>query len=373
MKTVPFLDLQAINRQRRQALVEAAERVIDSGWYILGQEVKEFEREFAAYCGAEHCVGTANGLDALVLTLRAWKELGKLKDGDEIIVPANTYIASVLAITENRLTPVLVEPDPRTYNLCPVNVRDAITDKTKGILAVHLYGQLSPMGALMEIAANHQLLVLEDSAQAHGAAADGRRAGNWGHASGFSFYPGKNLGALGDGGAVVTSDLALAQTIRALANYGSEKKYENIYQGVNSRLDEIQAAFLRAKLIHLDAETKARKWVAVAYSQGIRNPLVDLPIPPDATVESLDHHVFHLFVVRVKHRVAFQAHLKSAGIDTLIHYPVPPHKQPAYRTFGELRLPLTEAMHQEVVSLPMAPTMPHEDVARVIEAVNAFR
>jgi dTDP-4-amino-4,6-dideoxygalactose transaminase len=369
---IPFLDLKAINKQHRQALVDAATRVIDSGWYVLGEEVTAFEQEFASYCGSQHCVGLANGLDALVLTLRAWKELGRLKDGDEVIVPANTYIASVLAITENQLRPVLVEPDAHSYNLCPQKVRQSITSKTKGILAVHLYGQLAPMKAIMDLATEHNLLVLEDSAQAHGATVDGRRAGNWGHASGFSFYPGKNLGALGDAGAMTTNDAEVAQTVRALGNYGSHKKYENLYQGLNSRLDEIQAALLRVKLQHLDAETLVRQRIAVAYAQGITNPLVSLPIPSTASVAGLQNHVFHLFVVRVKMRTAFQAHLKAAGIDTLIHYPIPPHQQRAYRNYQHLTLPLTETLHQEVVSLPIGPTMDMSQVAQVTAAVNAF-
>lgn len=369
---IPFLDLKAINQQHRQALIDAATRVIDSGWYVLGQEVKAFENEFANYCGSKHCIGVANGLDALVLTLRAWKEMGKLKEGDEVIVPANTYIASILAITENRLKPVLVEPDESTYNLCPSKVEGAITPKTKAILAVHLYGRIAPMNAIMTIADAHQLLVLEDSAQAHGAILDGKRAGNWGHASGFSFYPGKNLGALGDAGAITTNDDELAEMVRALGNYGSQKKYENLYKGINSRLDEMQAAFLRVKLQHLDADTKIRKQIAVAYAQGINNHLIGLPINPGATVLGLDHHVFHLFVVRVKKRLAFQAHLKAAGIDTLIHYPIPPHKQQAYREYEHLYLPLSESIHQAVVSLPIGPTMSIAEVATVISAVNAF-
>ena len=369
---IPFLDLKAINQQHRQSLIDAATRVIDSGWYVLGQEVKAFEQEFAAYCGTSHCVGLANGLDALVLTLRAWREMGMLHGGDEVIVPANTYIASVLAITENRLKPVFVEPDTSTYNLCPQKVRDAITPKTKAIMAVHLYGQLAPMRAIMAIAEEHQLMVLEDSAQAHGASVDGKRAGNWGHASGFSFYPGKNLGALGDAGAMTTNDPELAQTVRALGNYGSHKKYENLYQGLNSRLDEMQAALLRVKLHHLDAETLVRKQIAVAYVQGINNPLLQPPILSDATVDSLSHHVFHLFVVRVKQRSAFQASLKAEGIDTLIHYPIPPHQQQAYRHYKDLQLPLTEAIHQEVVSLPIGPSMEMEQVSKVIEVINSF-
>lgn len=369
---IPFLDLKAINQQHRQALIEAATRVIDSGWYVLGHEVKAFEQEFAMYCGTEYCVGMANGLDALVLTLRAWKEMGKLREGDEVIVPANTYIASVLAITENRLKPVLVDPDAYSYNLCPQKVREAITPKTKAIVAVHLYGQLAPMKAIMAIAEEHNLLVLEDSAQAHGAILDGKRAGNWGHASGFSFYPGKNLGALGDAGAMTTNDAELARTVRALGNYGSHKKYENLYQGLNSRLDELQAALLRVKLKQLDAETLVRKQIAVAYAQGICNPLLSLPIAPNSTVASLDHHVFHLFVVRVRQRIAFQAHLKAGGIDSLIHYPIPPHQQQAYRSYNSMSFPLTEAIHQEVVSLPIGPTMGMDKVASVIKAVNAF-
>lgn len=369
---INFLDLKGVNAAYREDLIEACIRVVDSGWYVLGQEVKAFEQEFAAYCGVSHCVGVANGLDALVLTLRAWKELGKLKEDDEVIVPANTYIASVLAITENRLKPVLVEPDLNTFNLCPQKVRAAITPKTKALVAVHLYGQLAPMKNLMEIAEEYQLLVLEDSAQAHGASVDGQRAGNWGHASGFSFYPGKNLGALGDAGAITTNDPELAHTVRALGNYGSYKKYENIYQGMNSRLDEIQAALLRVKLRNLDADTLVRKKIAVTYAHGIQNPFVTKPIATDATVATLDHHVFHLFVVRVKQRVAFQAHLKAAGIDTLIHYPIPPHQQQAYRCYNDMQLPLTEVIHQEVVSLPIGPTMSKSDVKTVIDTVNAF-
>lgn len=369
---IPFLDLKAINQQYRQSLIDAATRVIDSGWYVLGKEVNAFEQEFAGYCGAKHCVGVANGLDALVLTIRAWKELGKLREGDEVIVPANTYIASVLAITENRLKPVFVEPDTHTYNLCPEKLLQALTPQTRAILAVHLYGQLAPMSDIMTIADEHQLLVLEDSAQAHGAMVDGKCAGNWGHASGFSFYPGKNLGALGDAGAITTNDAELAQTLRALGNYGSRKKYENLYQGLNSRLDEIQAALLRVKLQSLDVDTQVRRQIAVAYAQGISNPLVYLPIASNATPTNLYHHVFHLFVVRVHERAAFQAHLKAADIDTLIHYPIPPHLQQAYRDHNHLSLPLTEAIHQEVVSLPIGPTMTPAQVQQVIEACNAF-
>lgn len=369
---IPFLDLKAINTQYRQDLIEAATRVIDSGWYIQGTELKAFESEFAAYCGTKHCIGVANGLDALTLTLRAWKELGKLKEGDEVIVPANTYIASILAITENRLKPVLVEPDEHTYNLCPFKTAAAITSKTKAILAVHLYGQLAPMPELMVLADQHGLLVLEDSAQAHGAAINGKKAGNWGHASGFSFYPGKNLGALGDAGAVTTNDDDLAQTIRALGNYGSHKKYENLYQGVNSRLDEIQAAMLSVKLKHLDAETNRRKEIALAYAKGITHPALVQPIPANSTLTSLENHAFHLYVIRTTEREALQTHLANTGVQTLIHYPIPPHQQQAYKQLNDQPYRLTEAMHQQVLSLPISPVMTDDQVFTVIAACNSF-
>jgi len=370
---IPFLDLKAINAQYRDELVQACARVIDSGWYIQGAEIKAFEQEFAEYCGTKHCIGVANGLDALILVLRAWKEMGKLKEGDEVIVPANTYIASILAITENRLTPVLVEPNPATYNISPANIRAAITEKTKAIVAVHLYGQLADMPEIMSIANEHDLLVLEDSAQAHGAAINGRKAGNWGHASGFSFYPGKNLGALGDAGAVTTDDDELAQTIRALGNYGSHKKYENLYQGVNSRLDEIQAAMLRVKLKHLDVETKRRREIADAYNSGIKNPAVVLPIHnPELNIQNYQAHAWHLFVIRTQYRSALQQHLNEQGVQTLIHYPIAPHKQQAYKEWNEQSYPLTEAMHQEVLSLPISPVMTGEQVQAVIAAINSF-
>ncbi|MWJ28488.1 aminotransferase class V-fold PLP-dependent enzyme [Halomonas sp. ZH2S] len=370
---VPFLDLKAINGQYRDELVAAAIRVIDSGWYIQGEEVQAFEQEFAAYCGSTHCIGVANGLDALTLTLRAWKEQGRLKEGDEVIVPANTYIASVLAITENRLTPVLVEPDEATYNLCPKKAEEAITSRTRAILPVHLYGQLADMPAIMDIAERHKLLVLEDAAQAHGASLYGRKAGSWGHAAGFSFYPGKNLGALGDAGAVTTNDDELAQTLRAIGNYGSHKKYENLYQGVNSRLDEMQAAMLRVKLKHLDAETQRRKEIALAYACGISNSVLTQPIPANSTVESLENHVFHLNVIRTTAREALQSYLTDAGVQTLIHYPIPPHQQKAYAEWDIQAYPLTEAIHQQVLSLPISPVMTDDQVQAVIDACNRLR
>lgn len=364
---IPFLDLKAINAQYNDELVAACTRVIDSGWYIQGVEVSTFEQEFASYCGTKHAIGVANGLDALTLTLRAWKELSLLKEGDEVIVPANTYIASILAITENRLVPVLVEPDLATYNLCPQNTQAAITAKTRVILPVHLYGQLADMPAITDIAERHNLLVLEDSAQAHGASINGKKAGNWGHASGFSFYPGKNLGALGDAGAITTNDDELAQTLRALGNYGSHKKYENLYQGVNSRLDEIQAAMLRVKLCNLDTEIGHRRVVAKAYIEGINNPSITLP-----SWQHVDSHVFHLFVVRTNQRSALQQHLQEQGIQPLIHYPLPPHKQQAYSQWNTQSYPVTEMIHNQVLSLPMGPTLAKNDIATVIAACNSF-
>ena len=298
---ISFLDLKKINAQYQNDLKRACSRVVDSGWYIMGKELEAFEAEFAHYCGAKYAVGVANGLDALTLTLRAWKELNKLKTGDEVIVPANTYIASILAITENDLVPVLVEPNTDTYNLCPEIVRAAITDKTKAILPVHLYGLISPMSELIAIADEYDLLVLEDCAQSHGAQINGKKCGNWGHAAGFSFYPGKNLGALGDAGAITTNDLELAGTLRALRNYGSHKKYENLFKGVNSRLDEIQAAMLRVKLNYLDAETAQRRIVANKYITEIDNPLIKLP-----KWKNDEEHAFHLFVIQTEERDKLQ-------------------------------------------------------------------
>lgn len=364
---IHFLDLKSINAQYRDELIAAAIRIIDSGWYIHGAEVKAFEKEFAEYCGSQHCIGVANGLDALTLTLRAWKEMGKLQDGDEVIVPANTYIASILAITENRLRPVLVEPDETTFNLCPQKTSEAITSDTKAIVAVHLYGQIAPMHELMQLADKHNLLVLEDAAQAHGASIGGRKAGSWGHAAGFSFYPGKNLGALGDAGAVTTDDKDLASTIRALGNYGSKKKYENVYQGVNSRLDEMQAALLRVKLKHLDEEIKYRRKVAEYYIGNIENQKIELP-----SVNERESHVWHLFVVRSDNRDALQDYLKEGGIQTLIHYPVPPHHQKAYKEWGPLAYPLTEAIHDTVLSLPIGCTLQEEEFSQVAVACNKW-
>lgn len=366
---IPFLDLKSINAQYRAELIEACTRVIDSGWYIGGNELSQFEENFAAYCGTQYCVGVANGLDALILTLRAWIELGRLKAGDEIVVPANTYIASILAISANHLTPVLVEPDTYTCNIDPKKIEAAITSKTRAILPVHLYGQIADMPAILNMAEKYNLLVLEDSAQAHGASITGIKVGNWGHASGFSFYPGKNLGALGDAGAITTNDAELAQMLKALRNYGSHEKYKNLVQGVNSRLDEIQAAMLNVKLKYLDQEIQHRRYIANLYLNGIKNPLVQLPLI-NTNAEVYEQHVWHLFVVRTQHREALQKHLTNHGIQTLIHYPIPPHQQQAYQEWNNLSYPLTEAMHKEVLSLPIGPTLTGQDAEKIIALVN---
>ncbi|MCU1786054.1 DegT/DnrJ/EryC1/StrS family aminotransferase [Pseudomonas sp. 13B_2.1_Bac1] len=369
---ISFLDLKKINAKIREELIESCTRVIDSGWYIAGNELSDFEKKFAEYTGSRHCIGVANGLDALNLTLRAWKEMGRLKERDEVIVPANTYIASILAITENRLVPILVEPDPITYNLDIPNVEAAITRKTRVIMAVHLYGQLCEMPAMMALAKRNRLLVLEDSAQAHGASIDNRRAGNWGDASGFSFYPGKNLGALGDAGAITTNDGELADTIRALRNYGSHEKYKNLYQGVNSRLDELQAAMLSVKLKFLDEQTKQRRNVAQMYLDGITHPSVTLPLTVGTCARTLESHVWHVFVIRCKQRDELQQYLAEQGIQTIIHYPVPVHRQQAYKDWNYESYPLTETIHQQVLSLPMSPVMSTQDVEAVIMAINNF-
>lgn len=369
---IPFLDLKNINQQYRNELIDACSRVIDSGWYIGGKELESFEKNFAEYCGTQFAIGVANGLDALILTLRAWKELGKLKDGDEVIVPSNTYIASILAITANNLTPILVEPNISTYNIDPIKIKEAITVKTKVILPVHLYGQLAAMPEIMQIAKQYNLLVLEDSAQSHGAQLQGIKAGNWGDASGFSFYPGKNLGALGDAGAVTTNDAELATILKALRNYGSHEKYKNLVPGVNSRLDEIQAAMLDVKLKYLDQETQHRRHIANLYLDGIKNPLIRLPLK-EVNAETYEQHVWHLFVIRTEHREALQKYLLEHGVQTLIHYPIPPHKQQAYKEWNDMSYPISEQIHDEVLSLPMGPILSAVDVERIIALCNQFQ
>lgn len=365
---VDFLNLKTLNDRYNQELEEACSRVIKSGWYIMGEELTSFEHNFAEYCGAKHCIGVANGLDALILSLKAWMILGKLKEGDEVIVQANTYIASILAITNNKLVPVLVEPSADTFNLTEENILNAITEKTKAILPVHLYGQISPMKEITAIAKKYNLLVLEDSAQAHGAAIDNIRTGSWGDAAGFSFYPGKNLGALGDAGAITTNNDEFNDVVKALRNYGSHKKYHNIYEGVNSRLDEIQAAMLKVKLKYLDHETNTRREIANQYLSNIDNQHIILP-----TRQQEENHVWHLFVIRTKHRDLLIKHLNAANVQTLIHYPVPPHKQQCFSQWNHLSLPVTEQIHDEVLSIPLDATLTAESINKVIASLNMFK
>lgn len=365
---VPFVDLAAVNARYADELKAAADRVIESGWYVLGTELAAFEREFAAYCGVEHAVGVGNGFDALSLILRGYRELGALADGDEVIVPGNTFIASFLAVTDNGLAAVPVDPDPDTFNLDPARVEAAIGPRTRAIMAVHLYGRLADMPALAALARRHRLLLIEDAAQAHGAAGDGRKAGAFGDAAAFSFFPTKNLGALGDGGAVVTGDRALAERVAALRNYGSDVKYSHPFRGRNSRLDELQAALLRVKLKHLDRDVARRRRLARRYRERIRHPSIALP-----RIANEAEHAWHLFVVRCPRRDALQRHLAAHAIQSQVHYPLPAHLQPAYACLRHHRLPVTERLHAEVLSLPLGPTLDDAAADRVIEACNAFR
>ena len=365
--SVPFLDLKAINAKYREELIKAISEVIDSGWYIRSSQVSSFEDLFSNYCKVRNCIGVGNGLDALTLILRAYKILGKLNDGDEVIVPSNTYVATVLSITENNLIPIFVEPDEETFNLCPKKTRDAITTKTKGIMAVHLYGQMADMKSLEAICEDNKLLLFEDCAQAHGASIDGRKTGNWGDASAFSFFPSKVLGALGDAGAVTTNDDELSEVIRAVANYGSKQKYINIYKGVNSRLDEIQAAVLKVKLKYLDDEIETRRHVAKKYYEGIKNKNIKLPL-----FKTYESHVFHLFVIRSQDRNKLEKHLNKNNIQTLIHYPIAPHLQEAYSSYHNLKFPLTETLQNEIISIPISPVISGEDIEFTIKNLNEF-
>jgi dTDP-4-amino-4,6-dideoxygalactose transaminase len=373
MNTIKFLDLQKINNQHRQEIDGAIKKVLDSGWYLLGEAVEKFESSFATYCGVKHCIGISNGLDALILILRAYIELGVMKEGDEVIVPANTYIASLLAISSNKLIPVLVEPDILTYNINPDLIEEKINTKTRAIMPVHLYGQCAEMEAINAIAKKYNLLVIEDAAQAHGAIYEGKRTGNLGDASGFSFYPGKNLGAFGDGGAVTTNNDELAEIIRALRNYGSHKKYNNLYKGFNNRLDELQAAVINVKLKYLDEENQRRREIAQYYRDHIKNPKIILPIlhHPSSIIHH-PSHVWHLFVIRTKERDRLQKYLEDNGIQTVIHYPVPPHKQPAYKEWNNLNLPITEKIHNEVLSLPIGSHLSDEDLQIIVENINKY-
>jgi len=360
---IKFLDLKAINNQYKEEINEAVKRAIDSGWYILGKENEDFEEEFARFCGVKHCIGVANGLDALTIIIKAYG----FGTGDEIIVPANTYIASILAISANGAIPVPVEPDINTFNIDPDKIEEKITSRTKAILPVHLYGQAVNMDKIYELAKKYNLKIIEDSAQAHGAYFKEKRTGSLGDASGFSFYPGKNLGAMGDGGAITTNDDELAEKVRILGNYGSEIKYKNMYKGFNSRLDELQAAILRVKLAFLDRDNQRRREIAKYYRENITNTGIILPHITDEA-----SHVWHLFIVRSQNRANLQKYLTENNIQTLIHYPIPPHKQQAYQEWNLLSLPVSEKIHNEVLSLPISPVMTDSDVYKVAEVINKY-
>jgi dTDP-4-amino-4,6-dideoxygalactose transaminase len=368
---IPFLNLKSITESFEPELSRAIQRVVNSGWYLLGEEVKAFEKEYADFTGTKHCIGVANGLDALRLILKAYLELGEMKEGDEIIVPANTYIASILAITDNRLVPVLVEPDPVTFNIDPFKIEEKISPKTKGIMIVHLYGQNAMHPEIARIVEKYGLKLIEDNAQAQGCYYGEKRTGSLGHAAGHSFYPGKNLGALGDAGAVTTNDDRLADVVRTLGNYGSREKYKNEYRGLNSRLDEIQAAVLLVKLKRLDADNAKRNAIANFYLHNITNNHIQLPETPMPVDRRLPH-VWHLFVIRCSERDKLQAFLTEKGIQTLIHYPIPPHKQKAYADWNVLSFPITEQIHREVLSLPISSVMTQDEVNAVVAACNNF-
>lgn len=361
---ISFLDLEKVNNRFRQEIDMRIKDILDRGWYLQGEENEKFCQNFASYCGSKYALGVGNGLDALRLIIKAYG-FGK---GDEIIVPANTYIATILAITDNGCTPILVEPDINTYNINPDLIEAAITPRTKAIMVVHLYGQAVEMEKIWKIARKHDLKVFEDSAQAHGAKYQGRMTGNLSDAAAFSFYPGKNLGCLGDGGAITTNDEGIYQKVKALANYGSDRKYHHIYKGLNSRLDEIQAAILDIKLPYLDADNKRRREISTYYRNNINNPLIVLPKTYDE-----EAHVWHVFAVRTKERDRFQEYLRSKGVQTIIHYPTPPHKQEAYKEWNNRSYPITEQIHKEIISLPISPVMTDDEVIELVRIVNEYK
>jgi len=360
---IKFLDLEKINNRFRDEIDLRIKKILDKGWYLLGDEVKLFEKNFAQFCRTKHCIGCANGLDALNLIIRAYN----FGFGDEIIVPANTYIASILAISENGCTPVLVEPSIDTYNIDPDLIEEKITPKTKAIMVVHLYGQAVQTDKILDLAKKYDLKIIEDSAQAHGAIYKGKKTGNLGDASGFSFYPGKNLGCMGDGGCITTDDDELAFKVRAIANYGSDRKYHHIYKGINSRLDEIQAAILDVKLKYLDSDNQRRREISKYYRENIKNEKVILP-----KVYSEDSHVWHIFALRCKERDKLQRYLEENNIQTNIHYPTPPHKQGAYKEWNKFSYPVSEEIHSTELSLPISPVMTDLEVEKIIEVINAF-
>jgi dTDP-4-amino-4,6-dideoxygalactose transaminase len=379
---VSFLDLKKVNDSFEPQLSLAIKRVLNSGWYLLGEELKSFETEYAKYIGTKHCIGVANGLDALRLILTAYKEIGFMKEGDEIIVPGNTYIASILAITDNRLRPILIEPDNTTYNIDPYQIEKSITERTKGILIVHLYGRNAMHPEIQRLVKKYNLKLVEDNAQAQGCHFGDKRTGSLGNGAGHSFYPGKNLGALGDAGAVTTDDDELADIVRTIANYGSRVKYQNLYKGLNSRLDEIQAGILRVKLPRLDADNMRRNIIAQYYLDNIKNPDIILPYrhKPDIVkagshennISAIDN-VWHVFVIRNTKRDMLQKFLFEKNIQTVIHYPIPPHKQIAYKEWSSMSLPITENIHNQVLSLPLSQLMSDNEVEQVVEVINNFR
>lgn len=360
---IKFLDLKKINNRYREEIDSRIKDILDKGWYLQGEENENFTKNFANFCGTKFALGVANGLDALNLIIKAYG----FGNGDEIIVPANTYIATILAISENGCIPILVEPDIKTYNINPDSIEEKITTKTKAIMVVHLYGQAVQMEKIWKIAKKYNLKIIEDSAQAHGAIYQENRTGNLGDASGFSFYPGKNLGCIGDGGAVTTNDEELFNKIKAIANYGSDRKYHHIYKGVNSRLDEIQAAVLDIKLKHLDSDNNKRREISKYYRENIKNSKIILPETYDKK-----SHVWHIFAVRTKNRDEFQKYLTEKGIQTIIHYPTPPHKQGAYKEWNNLSFPITEEIHNTILSLPISPVMTDSEIEKVVEVVNEY-
>lgn len=365
---IPFLSLKDVTALHGEEIQDAVARVVSGGWYLQGEENARFEAHYAHYIGIKYCVGCANGLDALIWIFRAYIELGVMKPGDEVIVPANTYIATILAISENGLKPILVEPRMDTLEIDDERIEEALTERTKAIAIVHLYGRNAYTEKIGALCRKYGLKLIEDNAQAHGCRVpDGRRTGSVGDAAGHSFYPGKNLGALGDGGAVTTNDPALAEAVRALANYGSQKKYVFKYTGRNSRLDEIQAAVLDVKLKYLDEDNAHRQAIAKYYYEHISNPLVTLPERlPDA------QNVYHLFPILCSRRDELQAYLKEKGVGTLIHYPIPPHKQECYKEYAHLSLPVTEKMALEELSIPIGPCISLEEAAEVVSQINGF-
>ena len=365
---IKFLDLEAVNAAYAKDIEEAVLRVARSGWYLRGEETRRFEAEYARFIGCRHAIGCGNGLDALRLIFRAYLEMGLLHEGDEVIVPANTYIASILAITDNRLTPVFVEPNMETLQIDEALIEEAITSRTRAILLVHLYGRCAYTGSIGDLCSRYKVLMVEDNAQAHGCCFGEKRTGSLGHAAGHSFYPGKNLGALGDAGCVTTDDDELAAVVRALGNYGSEEKYVFKYAGYNSRIDELQAAILATKLAHLEEDNRRRAVVAEHYYRGIVNPLVRLPIHREP-----ENNVYHLFPIFCEERARLQQHLMAHGIETLVHYPIAPHQQECYKGYARLSLPITELLHRTELSLPIGPTISRDEVQLIIDVINDFR